>query len=140
MSLHRGDWMKLLGGAGLVAAGIFAPEIFPAIASSLGGGTAGALGSGAVGTAGAASPFLASGGVASGLGAASGAGSGLASLIAPSLISTGIGTGLSGASGTPSSSLTAPVGTPPMDPSPDPMALFEAMRRLKHSSNFGGMG
>lgn len=115
MSLHHGDWMKLIGGAALLATGLGAAGVGP---------LAGMLASGAGGAAGAGAGAAAAGAAAGG--------SSLGSLLAPSLISTGIGTGLSGAAGTTTNKMTSPVGVPPMDAPPDPMALFEAIKRMQH--------
>lgn len=112
MSLHHGDWAKLIGGAALLATGLGAAGVGPLAGLLASGG--GAAGAGAAGA-----------------GAATG-GSTLGGLLAPSLISTGIGTGLSGAAGTPSTKMTSPAGVPPLDDSPDPMALFEAIKRMQH--------
>lgn len=113
MSLKRGDWAKIIGGLALGATGLGLAGVSPFAGLIGSSGAAGAAGAGGAGA-----------------GAAAG-GTSLGKVLAPSLIGTGLSTTMSGAAGTPSSMMTTPSGVPQMDDPPDPMALFEALKKMK---------
>lgn len=118
MSLHKGDWLKILGGVALGATGLGLAGVGP-LAGML--GASGAAGAGA--------------GTAAGAGASTAASGGFAKLVAPTLINSGLSTTMSGAVGTPSVKMSQPVGVPSMGDNPDP---FEVLRMIK-SIKGGGL-
>ena len=139
MSLHTKDWLKLLGGAALLATGVGAAGIGP-LAGLLGtAGTTGAgVGAAATGAGGALSAMTpamaelsaAGAGAASTGAAAAGSAGGFGSLIAPSLIGQGTAMGASGAMGTPESKSTTYGQMPTLDTtSADPWAMFAQLMK-----------
>lgn len=119
MSLHRGDWMKILGGLALAATGAGAAGIGP-LAGLL--STAGSAGAGAAGAAGGAAAAGAAG---------AGAGTGFASLVAPSMVGTGLSAMGSGMMGTPQTKMTQPTGAPPMMEQTDPFSILRQIQSMK---------
>ncbi len=145
MSLKSNDWLKLLGGAALLATGVGAAGIGPlaglfgTAAAGTGATTAagaGAAASGAGMGAGVLTPAAAEASAAIGAKAAGAAGAkGLGSLLAPSLTSQGIAMGASGAMGTPEVETTSYGQLPQMNTPSDPWAMFAQL--MKQSK--GGM-
>lgn len=118
MSLHRGDWAKIIGGLALATTGLGAAGIGP-LAGMLAAGGTGAAGAAGVGAAGAG---------------AAGTASGFGSAIAPSLVTSGVGSTFSGLMGTPKQTMTQPSGAPP--PLAQPDVLAELMNMMKKHGSF----
>lgn len=147
MSLHRNDWLKLLGGAALAMTGFGIAGLGP-LAGLLGAsGSAGAGAGAAAGAAGAAGAGAGAGAagsvtVPSIIGSVSvpaahaAGGMSMANLVAPALVSQGIGAGMSGAMGTPTEKMTTPGNVPQMEPPADPFAMFQQM--MSRSRGMGG--
>lgn len=149
MSLHQKDWLKLLGGAALLATGVGAAGIGPLAGLFASGAGAGAAGAGATTAAGAGAaasgagmgagvltPAAAEASAALGAKAAGAAGAkGLGSLVAPALVGQGVTMGASGAMGTPEMRSTSYGQLPQMETPSDPWAMFAQL--MKQSK--GGM-
>lgn len=107
MSLHKADWLKLIGGAalaltgaGLAGAGPLAAMLGSSAGTAGAAGGAAAAGAGAAGTAGAAGAGAAgatAAGIDAGTAATTGALGGASNMVGNSLITTGIGQAASGA-------------------------------------------